>query len=392
MIKTIAVLICLIIIGVNCTNKSKDKVTPIHERSNNKVYYSQFFKSVEFVKLETSQECLMSRIEKLDVDDDRIFTFDSYLGMVFIFTREGKFVSKIGKKGGGPGEFSHPITYSLDRKRKHIHFLDVGTKMILIFDYDGNYLYKNRGMYAMGFEVINESSNLFYHYNFVFRDSIGKNIDYDVVILDNQGRMIKGFNVRTANRNLALTSFNNIYKTEVGDIYMVPIFDFSLFKITPAFSMRKETEFVFDNHPPHKLFADNNNVRLLLQELDSKGYPNRLCDLIVTEKYTYFYFVQNETIHQVFWNRKNKEVTVVNRENWENDIVMFNETIFYGAFDGGMVQANDATDFIKSYFRGLETPSKYENTLSKKTMENINKLVLSTSPDDNPILMFYYFK
>ena len=59
---------------------------------------------VEIVKLETSEKLLLSNVEKVEITDDNIYVSTMRSVSVYRFTRDGKFLNTIGKRGQGPGE------------------------------------------------------------------------------------------------------------------------------------------------------------------------------------------------------------------------------------------------------------------------------------------------
>ena len=63
--------------------------------------------SIEIIKLETSDECLIGEIKKVSFTDQFIFVSDPYVSQkIFMFDKNGKFVKSIGSQGGGPGEYN----------------------------------------------------------------------------------------------------------------------------------------------------------------------------------------------------------------------------------------------------------------------------------------------
>nr|WP_320995399.1 6-bladed beta-propeller [Bacteroides intestinalis] len=62
--------------------------------------------SVEIIPLETTEECLISKINRIEFYQDKIFVSDKANAKIFVFTSEGKYLKSIGTQGGGPGEYS----------------------------------------------------------------------------------------------------------------------------------------------------------------------------------------------------------------------------------------------------------------------------------------------
>lgn len=61
--------------------------------------------SMEIIKLETSTDCLISDITKLEFKDDKIFILDRDGKKMFVFSNKGKYLYNIGELGNGPGEY-----------------------------------------------------------------------------------------------------------------------------------------------------------------------------------------------------------------------------------------------------------------------------------------------
>lgn len=62
--------------------------------------------SIEIIPLETTEECLISRVDRIEFYKDKIFILDRSNTKVFVFTSEGKYLKSIGTQGLGPGEYS----------------------------------------------------------------------------------------------------------------------------------------------------------------------------------------------------------------------------------------------------------------------------------------------
>lgn len=359
----------------------------IHEADKKEAVFSSIFQNVKFVKLETTEQCPITGIMKLSVDKDRIFIFDTFLSTVFVFDINGKFIAAIGKKGKGPGEVNKVNDFALNRKEKWVEILDSGQKKIVVFDYEGHYLHENRSIFAMGFELLNNESHVFYHYNFIFRDNQGGDIKSDVIITDSEGKITNSYEINPVNRNLNLTTFTNIYKTKEGDVYILPVFDYSIYKLSKDRSIKKILNVNFDNQPPEELFKESDGVRSLLEDLKSHKYPCRLHRLIVTDKYYYFVFFEGKEKHQVFIDRRTNDVKILIQDNTKNDLTFINNDYFIGAYDNGLIQSIEAVDFVRIY-EELGMNSLNSDAVNSKQNNNLAKTV---TIDDNPVLLFFKF-
>lgn len=93
--------------------------------------------TVEMIPLETSDSCLLSKVEQL-VDQDFLWIVADK--QIYKFGKDGKFIRKIGKVGQGPEEYVAPQQIWVDEKGKRLFVLDYFGRKTLILDYEGNVL------------------------------------------------------------------------------------------------------------------------------------------------------------------------------------------------------------------------------------------------------------
>jgi hypothetical protein len=95
---------------------------------------------IQYVKLEFTPECALGRIVHLIATQNYFFVAD--IRMIYQFSRNGKFIRKVGSKGKGPGEYLGFRDLSVDETDQKLYILTNWTKEILIYGFDGNYLGK----------------------------------------------------------------------------------------------------------------------------------------------------------------------------------------------------------------------------------------------------------
>ena len=68
------------------------------------IAYSAFVDSIEYIPLETTEECLVGEVTDVVMAGDRLFVFDAKQQEVWSFDRSGRYVGRLGRRGEGPGE------------------------------------------------------------------------------------------------------------------------------------------------------------------------------------------------------------------------------------------------------------------------------------------------
>jgi hypothetical protein len=76
------------------------------EDPGSKVFLSEVAENIEFVQLETTDECVIGKSYRLFFSDRYIIVSDwQQNNLLFLFDRTGKYIRKTGDRGQGPGEY-----------------------------------------------------------------------------------------------------------------------------------------------------------------------------------------------------------------------------------------------------------------------------------------------
>ena len=97
---------------------------------------SEVASDVEFVQLEVTDESLLREIYGIKVSDSHILIHD--INQVYLFARDGKFLTRVGSQGQGPSEYLHVDKVMLDEKRQEI-IVSTTTTGIKVYGLDGKY-------------------------------------------------------------------------------------------------------------------------------------------------------------------------------------------------------------------------------------------------------------
>jgi len=143
----IRLIVILFFIGIVSCEKKQEKAdaTTIIECLNcsEEISFSlgrnDLFEKVEYVQLETTNECLIKEIDFMLIADTSIFVVDD--NSVYRFSKmDGKFLNKIGGKGPGPGEYIGVKNLFVDSEQNIIFLLDLVQSKRIKYDFDGNYI------------------------------------------------------------------------------------------------------------------------------------------------------------------------------------------------------------------------------------------------------------
>ena len=119
----------------NSQHQKKDLPTIHLSKPEKSEDYYNIFKGFKYIPLETTPECLIGNIEKIEILDDHIIIFDRFITeKIFVFNLDGKFITTLGKKGKGPGEYNMLSDFDISPDGKSIFLLDRGPRRIMQFN------------------------------------------------------------------------------------------------------------------------------------------------------------------------------------------------------------------------------------------------------------------
>jgi hypothetical protein len=132
-------------------------------------------KNARFVKLETTEKCLIGEVNHIKVTENRIFILDrDKAKALFVFDFEGKFLFQVGSKGEGPGEYFSADDFFVDEAKQQIMIYN--SRSLHYYDWRGVFVNKHSftdlwpnaccplgsGCYALDFTREENGRNKFY--------------------------------------------------------------------------------------------------------------------------------------------------------------------------------------------------------------------------------------
>lgn len=100
---------------------------------------------VRYVPLETTDHSLIQGIHKMATSKDKIVICDIVQNIIFIFDKDGHYISSINKKGAGPQEYSSIQNFAVDFQKEEIYICDYPLKYrILTYSFDGEFIRESK--------------------------------------------------------------------------------------------------------------------------------------------------------------------------------------------------------------------------------------------------------
>lgn len=139
--------------------------------------------SIKAVKLSTDEDNIIGCAQKIIYNDERLFILDRKKSKgIFVFSKNGQFLNKIGTLGQGPGEYAEPTDFDVyDGK---VYVLDQLQSRLNIYELDGEYVSSKRMPFiATALSIANDST---IYFNNIDADNQHLNdlINYSIYITD----------------------------------------------------------------------------------------------------------------------------------------------------------------------------------------------------------------
>jgi hypothetical protein len=131
-----------------CSESGQDIIKIDPERTlQGSLSLNNLVESIEYIPLETNVNCMVGVIrqnQNIKVSNNYILVYCSTTRLCYLFSRTGKFVSKIGDKGNGPGEYLNASLFAIDEKNQQII---LSTKVsrdegqLMYYNFNGKFLH-----------------------------------------------------------------------------------------------------------------------------------------------------------------------------------------------------------------------------------------------------------
>lgn len=102
------------------------------------VYVSDLMESIEIIQLDTAREAYIA-INQLMVSDNYLLTTNGKHAKLFRRS-DGKFISNIGNRGQGPGEFNIVDGGVIDERNQRVYLSDMVLDHVIAYDWNGKHL------------------------------------------------------------------------------------------------------------------------------------------------------------------------------------------------------------------------------------------------------------
>ena len=365
-------LFCMLLLSCNKQNsKTEQKILQV-ELSPKDLAASTLFKKIEVIPLETNEQCLIKTIGRIIETNGKYYILDDDMdaGVLFCFDKQGKFLSKIDKRGNGPGEYSLIYEAIVKPEENLIHLL---SPMGNIYTYttDGQFMKKHLLPAGGQTDMIEIDKGLVAYWTLM-----GNPEENTVTFYDVDKEEVAGGFWKTTDDNFMTNMCIDVFYKYNHENYFSTQFANEVYRFTKD---TVELAYKWDFGPA--------NINLEPFREKVKEDPNIFSQLTESHEIPYCFFRQ--------FQNKDYYYTVLNTWNidkWRN--------VFYRKRDGksfvfdtleGGAKVKKTSLFTDEYMISIASPEEIgtlHNILSPEEFSKVKNL----QEDDNLCLIKYYFK
>jgi hypothetical protein len=358
---SLTIIIALLIQGCSQKERDDENILTINIESKNivkNVKFSELIADFQYIQLETTDECLIGQLDKVEVSGNEIFALDSRSARaIFRFTKEGKFLNQIAQQGHGPGEYVQANDISIDANTGEIAILD---RMKIFF-------YKPDNIY------LRDITLPVYSYKFAWYDhriAAYSRDDNDLVLLNDNGKQKKTFFKNDDAKKMVM---NYPFQPHKGkEVLYFAYFDYTIYNIS-GYDVTPHVRFTFDK----KMFTDK-DIKILKTNRNSEDDFVWIKYYNENSTHIFMVYLYKRSPYMVIYNKSDLKTTIVDMIGIQNDITFMNEP--------PLIVGVDTNDYFVAKFN-------YSDVLNPGELKKIIGASAECLDEmSNPILLFLKFK
>lgn len=243
------VLLIFSFIIFSCKDSSRDKKDNVHIIKialDSPIEQKSFMDKVSdfrFIPLETTLQSIINKIDKCVIKDERFYILDKKQQSIFIFTNEGKFITRFNRLGKGPDEYIELTDFEIGDQGELLVFDAVNRKLLSYnreFDITGN----TRVCYGDKMLLLNDGTVI------IYADAPEKK-EYAINVFDKNGSIQQTF-LQTSDDEGIRPAYSREKNLDYqnGSISLVRSFDYNVYEIkNDSLDIKYRFDFGKENMP-----------------------------------------------------------------------------------------------------------------------------------------------
>ena len=353
---------------------------------SNELPVSKIAENIEFVPLETNENCLLSEdLSKIEIFENTIFLSD--YKYIFRFDMNGKFLNRIGRIGKGPGEYTQGMqTFLIDKQNRHLIFFEMVTKKMMTFDFEGKFIRERILDFLPGpAEWVNNENMAVYNMGFTYENTPWK----DFYILNRDGDIIqKNKFKKQANKRYGMMIYPQIFYQYNGKTRYKNPYENIIYEINED---KKASPVYFLDYGKYEKYNDIDDAEVKIRNGVGTNIPTPkssekigLLGLSETTDYLFIYYGHQEERRFGVFDKKAKTFFKI----FDNTLEIFG---FSDNMHGGLPVLPTNGIINKTLYTCYDA-WELKEYLNKTPKIKLKKIIDSINQNDNPVLLLVKLK
>lgn len=338
---------------------------------------SEVLADIRFVKLETINSSIIGDINQIEIHNDIIYILDRHTNFcVYRYSMDGKYLDKLDKRGGGPGEFIAPHSFYIDNN-EFILILDASLSKLFKYDLNNfefveEIIIPRAG--ALSFQKTPNKDQYIYYYPTLKHEPNKKQI----IISDAKGHIIRELYNGVFSGSILHGSAQNIYSYKNQTLFY-PYFSNNVYSISQEKGINLKYSFHWGKttFPPESFFNEyqNRHSRELMAEVIQGNHDwIRLMYIYETTNSILVKYYIHHNLYLSGYSKKDNRTFNFKASDFEDDLGL------------GNVFPLPLGLYEEEYIGEINV-----DELDKSKIKNKDLLILAKNwkREDNPILCFY---
>jgi len=385
--KTLKIYLTLFLLSLfvlfSCISDDKpmiETIISIDLSNNEQLKLSQVFRDkIEYIALESPEEHLFKETSKVEIYNNLILIADYYTtSSLFVFNREGRFISQISPQGWGPCKDETLEDFYFDESNQEIGLFSHSGKLV-IYDIIGNELrQKSLGVRAGKYQLMGDKIFL-----------SGMDSDHWLHILHCNGTEVGKFIPVDNKIGLGFGPYNSFSGTKDSVLFLP-----SLHQVIYCYTNgRVFPKYVIDfgqHNVPNQVWETSKNFDDYIIQCQENHYAWQINYFFETKGYLHFYYRFDKKSYFAFYNRATKEI--YNSCDVLNDIDGIDYWGAMGQIEDGIIYARYPYYIKKNleHIKSILSTEEWVEFQSKN--KELCEIGIRAKNADNPILIIYTYK
>lgn len=362
-----------------CTNNQEvqlDRIQVDVNRSTNKYTFDDFFVYSHHIVLETTEESLLSFIDKLQIQDERVYILDRSEKSIFVFDLEGRFVNRMNRFGQSSNEYISVSDIDVSDNGQILVNDYLGRK-ILKYDANGDFIeaihtpassrsFKFLGKHRYALDLRNGVSTGEDNYNYIC-------FEKDAVI-----EKAVPFNKNLLGYTFSYGYGNSSFYLYDNELYLTALFNDTLFSITKEGLLAPHLVYQFGVDKPQL----NWSLKETNQYRNDQRTGERVSSIYHFNKFGAYYFIS--------YDYREGSNYVISKKNSDPEFVGTFDKDINGLYIIPLTYLSDSSD---NFFATIVFPNNIASLLKRcneyQDSSLLKELSETVEADDNPIIVFY---